>query len=67
MIPANPKLYAKIKKLADQIFPIKTSVYKSAWIIREYKKQNGTFLDKKNPNQGLLKWFKDQKNLRKIQ
>jgi hypothetical protein len=37
--PTNKKLYDQVKKEADAKFLAPTSVYKSAWIIREYKKK----------------------------
>ena len=59
--PNDQKLYDQVKKEADAKFLAKTSVYKSAWIIREYKKRNGTFLEPKaNNNTGLDRWFKEK-------
>jgi len=56
--PANKRLYAKVKKEADQKFA-KHGAYKSAFVVREYKKRGGTYNGKKQPNQGLTKWFGD--------
>jgi hypothetical protein len=57
--PSNLKLYDQVKKQADAKFLAPTSVYKSAWIIREYKKRNGTFTDPKpkDKSTGLKRWF----------
>ena len=60
MTPTDPILYAKIKTLAKTRFLSKTSIYKSAWIVREYKKQGGDFVEPKDPNKGLTRWFKEQ-------
>lgn len=60
MTPTDPTLYAKIKTLANTKFLAKTSIYKSAWIVREYKKQGGKFREPKDPDQGLTRWFKEK-------
>jgi hypothetical protein len=60
--PTNKKLYEQVKKEADAKFVAPTSVYKSAWIVREYKKRNGTFADTKpkDNSDGLLRWFREK-------
>lgn len=62
MKPLNTTLYAQVKKDADKKFLSRSSVYKSAWIVREYKKQGGTFDDKipQDKNKGLLRWFHEK-------
>lgn len=60
MVPLDKKLYTEVKRDADKKFIAPTSVYKSAWIVREYKKRGGRFADEKNPTQGLLRWFKEK-------
>ena len=54
------KIYKDVKKDADKKFKEKTSIYKSAWIVREYKKRNGKFNDKKTKNTGLKRWFNEE-------
>ena len=44
--PTNKKLYDKVKQEADKKFA-KPSAYKSAWIVREYKKQGGKYKGKR--------------------
>jgi hypothetical protein len=39
----NPKLYKQVKKEADVKFQTKTSIYKSSWIVKEYRKRGGKF------------------------
>ena len=56
----NTKLYAQVKAEADIKFLAKTSAYKSAWIVREFKKRGGTYDELPNKNQGLLRWFKEK-------
>lgn len=60
--PTNKKLYEQVKKEADAKFLAPTSAYKSAWIIREYKKRNGTFADPKpkDSSTGLKRWFREK-------
>lgn len=60
MKPKNGKLYQIVKSDADAKFLAKTSAYKSAWIVREYKKRGGLFLDEKDESKGLIKWFKEK-------
>jgi hypothetical protein len=60
MIPSDKELYAQVKAEADNKFLAPTSAYKSAWIVREYKKRGGKFEDEKNPKAGLLRWFKEK-------
>jgi len=57
--PLNSKLYATVKKEADGKFAAPTSAYKSAWLVREYKKRGGTYSKSSTtrPNTGLTKWF----------
>jgi hypothetical protein len=52
-------LYNRVKQEADKKFQAKTGIYKSAWIVREYKKRGGLYTGKKNKNQGLLRWFRE--------
>lgn len=35
------ELYNRVKKLADQKFQSKTGIYKSSWIVSNYKKLGG--------------------------
>jgi hypothetical protein len=55
----DKKIYLQVKLEADKKFKSKTSIYKSSWIIREYKKRNGKFIGKKPINTGLPRWFKE--------
>lgn len=58
--PIDQALYNKVKAEADKKFLAPTSIYKSAWITREYKKRGGLYKeDRRNPNQGLLRWFRE--------
>lgn len=52
------KIYKNVKTDADKLFQSKTGIYKSAWIVREYKKRGGIFIEKKpNKRYGLQRWF----------
>lgn len=55
-------IYKKVKKEADNKFSSKTGIYKSAWIVKEYKKRGGIFKTKKptTKQDGLLRWFEEK-------
>lgn len=55
----DTKLYRRVKDDADIKFQAKTGIYKSAWIVREYKKRGGKYTGKKDKNTGLLRWFRE--------
>jgi len=57
--PLNKRLYKYVKKLADKKFKLKSGIYKSSWIVREYKKRGGTYKGEKNYKFGILRWFKE--------
>lgn len=56
----DKKLHEAVKKEADALFLAKTSIYKSSWITREYKKRGGRFIGDKPKNTGLTRWFKEK-------
>jgi hypothetical protein len=58
MTPKDKKLYEKVKKQADEIYK-KPSAYKSGYIIQEYKRRGGEFVDDNKPKE-LKAWFKAQ-------
>lgn len=53
------RTYKTVKKRADAKFKERSSIYKSAWIVREYKKAGGKWLTPHDPSQGLTRWFKE--------
>jgi hypothetical protein len=57
--PTDPDLYAVVKREADAKFLAPTSIYKSAWIVREYRKRGGTYAADGKPK-GLTRWFKEK-------
>ena len=57
--PVDKKLYAQVKRLADKKFLSKTGVYKSSWIVREYKKRGGKYRGSKSKRSGLKRWYKE--------
>jgi hypothetical protein len=60
--PINKSLYKKVKKMADKKFSSKTGIYKSSWIVKEYKRLGGRYSGKK-PNvksPGLKRWYKEK-------
>lgn len=59
-IPKDPVLYKKVKKLADRKFLSKTGIYKSSWIVREYKKRGGTYSGSKSNGTGIKRWYREK-------
>lgn len=57
--PANARLYAAVKREASSRFLAPTSAYKSAWIVREYKKRGGTYVGGRT-REGLKRWFREK-------
>lgn len=61
MKPTKPSLYASVKRSADAKFSAPTSAYKSAWIVREYKKRGGKYAGKSPAKTtGLKRWFREK-------
>ncbi len=58
--PTNMSLYQQVKAEADVKFQSKTGIYKSSWIVREYKKRGGTYRGKRSAKSGLLRWYREQ-------
>lgn len=59
-IPVNIKLYEKVKLLANKKFKSNSGIYRSSWIVKEYKKRGGKYKGKKNVNSGLTRWYKEK-------
>lgn len=57
--PLNGTLYASVKRDADKKFLAPTSVYKSAWIVREYLKRGGKYAPD-GKEKGLTRWFAEK-------
>jgi hypothetical protein len=51
----NPDLYKKAKKIADEKY-LKSSAYKSGFIVKKYKELGGTYSDD-NKTRNLKRWF----------
>ncbi len=58
--PQDTQLYKKVKTLADKKFRSTSGIYKSSWIVREYKRRGGKYIGSKNKSSGLNRWFKEQ-------
>lgn len=54
--PKNKALYEKAKKKYSNM---KHSAYKSGLVVKEYKKQGGTYSGDKPKKTGLSRWFKE--------
>lgn len=59
--PADKKLYSYVKRLADAKFASKTGIYKSSWIVQEYKRRKGTYIGRKpsSKSPGLRRWYRE--------
>jgi hypothetical protein len=58
-------LYESVKRAASKKFLAPTSAYKSAWIVREYKKRGGQYVGSKGSkgskgSTGLTRWFRER-------
>lgn len=60
--PIDKKLYNTVKKMADEKFASKTGIYKSSWIVREYKRRGGKYKGRKPSSRspGLSRWYKEE-------
>lgn len=60
--PKNKKLYNYVKGLANKKFKSKSGVYRSSWIVREYKKRGGLYKSdrKSSSKSGLKRWYKEK-------
>ena len=57
-IPKDKILYDKIKKQADLIYE-KPSAYKSGYIVKEYKKNGGEYINDNKPK-NLKRWYAEK-------
>lgn len=57
--PLDTKLYEYVKSLANQKFSSPSGIYRSSWIVREYKKLGGKYDGPKPTNSGLARWFNE--------
>ena len=53
-------IYEQVKLDANATFLAKTSVYRSAWIVREFKKRGGVYNKQGSSDQGLRRWFMEK-------
>ena len=56
--PTNSKLYDHVKSLANKKFKT-NGIYRSSWIVKEYKKLGGRYSGIKNKTSGLTRWYKE--------
>lgn len=59
-IPADAALYAQVKRLAAKKFDSKSGIYRSSWIVREYKKRGGRYRGSVPRLSGLRRWYKEK-------
>ena len=61
--PIDKELYEKVKQMASEKFETPTSWYRSAWIVKTYKKLGGRYdtpKTKEVEKQGLIRWANEQ-------
>ena len=57
-VPADPKLYAKVKAEAIKKVRSWPSAYGSGWLVAEYKRRGGTYKGAKpRKTTGIARWF----------
>lgn len=57
--PTDTKLYEYVKTLANKKFTSRSGIYRSSWIVKEYKKRGGKYIGTKSKTTGLLRWFRE--------
>jgi hypothetical protein len=57
--PRDKKLYNKVKRLADKKFESRSGIYRSSWIVAEYKRRGGKYIGSKPRMSGLKRWYKE--------
>ena len=58
-IPSDKKLYEEVKKKIYSIYKV-PSAYRSGALVKEYKRQGGTYLGKQSKSQGLSRWYAEK-------
>jgi len=58
--PKDQKLYNYVKQLANKKFTSPSGIYRSSWIVKEYKRRGGIYSGKKQSSIGLKRWFKEK-------
>ena len=58
--PKDQKLYNYVKQLANKKFKSPSGIYRSSWIVKEYKRRGGIYSGKKTSSSGLKQWFKEK-------
>jgi len=59
-VPTNKELYNYVKKLAAKKFKSPSGIYRSSWIVHEYKRRGGEYSGKKSDKIGLKRWYKEE-------
>ena len=57
--PLDMKLYNYVKELANKKFKAPSGIYRSSWIVKEYKRRSGKYSGTVNKNTGLHRWFRE--------
>lgn len=57
--PLDMKLYNYVKELANKKFKAPSGIYRSSWIVKEYKRRGGKYSGTVKKNTGLNRWFRE--------
>lgn len=58
--PIDTRLYNRVKAEAKKKFDVWPSIYASSWLVKEYKRRGGKYRGKRDPNQGLERWYNEK-------
>lgn len=58
--PIDKDLYKYVKGLANKKFKSPSGIYRSSWIVREYKSRGGKYRGKKDSSSGLRRWYREK-------
>lgn len=58
--PVDMKLYNYVKGLAKKKFKTSSGIYRSSWIVGEYKRRGGKYKGSKPKSSGLTRWYKEK-------
>ena len=59
-VATNKALYNYVKQLANKKFKSKSGIYRSSWIVKEYKRRGGKYSGKKTSSSGLKRWYREK-------
>lgn len=58
--PVDKDLYKYVKGLANKKFKSPSGIYRSSWIVKEYKSRGGKYRGRKSSSEGLKRWYREK-------